>query len=304
MLTSTDNLLSALSKSIADTVQTVGQSVVAVHGSRRSSSGIHWQPGIIVTSDEMIKREEAMTVTLPSGQTVPVTVAGRDASTDVAVLKLLGEELPPTANIGQPTALQVGHLVLAVGRSREQGLSASLGAISLLGQSWQSMRGGLIDQLIRPDLTLYSEGAGGPLVDAGGTVVGFNTFGPRRSVLTIPATTVQRVLDQLLKQGRVARGYLGLGMQPVALPDTLSRRFSLSSQRGVIVVSVESGGPGDRSGIFLGDVLVAINGTAVTDTGDIQAVLGPQSVGQTLAVQLLRGGELIEVSLEVGERGR
>ena len=294
----TQNALLALSNNLAELIEQVGRSVVTVHARRFPSSGVHWRPGIIVTSDETIRREEDITVTLPSGQTVPVTLAGRDASTDVAVLKLPDIELP-VAQI-EHTSLQVGHLVLAVGRSREHGLSASMGVVSVVGDSWRSMRGGLIDQLIRLDLTLYPEGAGGPLVEAGGRVVGFNTSGPRRSALTIPATTVNRVLDQLLAQGRIARGYLGLGMQPVTLPRTFKDKFSAG--QGVIVVNLEPEGPSDRAGVLLGDVLIAINGKSVADTGDVQTFLGSQSVGQTLDVQLIRGGELVNKSLVIGEK--
>lgn len=289
------------SNDLASSVEKVGQSIVAVNARRFSSSGIHWQEGIIVTSEETLKREEDITVTLPSGSTVPVTLVGRDPSTDVAVLTLKNADLP-VVEIGDPEALQVGNLVLAVGRSREQGLSASLGIISVLGGPWRSMRGGLIDRLLRLDLMLAPEGAGSPLVAATGRVVGFNTFGPRRSVLTIPATTVNRVVEQLLSQGRITRGYLGLGMQPVSLPKRFQTQFAF--EQGAIAVNVESEGPADRAGILLGDVLVAIDGVSVTNASDVQTFLGTESVGKMLKVQLIRGGELVSKELVVGERSR
>lgn len=304
--------LLALSNNLADTVERVGWSVVAVngrtsYGRRRwlmrnsSSSGIHWRPGIIVTSDETIKREEEITVTLPDGRTVPVTVLGRDASTDVAVLKLENIEFP-VAEIGDAATLKVGHLVLALGRGTEKGVSASMGVVSAIGDAWRSMSGGSIDRFVRLDLTLYPGFSGGPLVDAAGKVAGMNTSGPRNMALTIPASTVNRVVDQLLSKGRIARGYLGLGMQPVRLPDTLKSALSLASNGGVIVVNVEPDGPADKAGVLIGDVLVAIDGNPVSDTGNVQAMLGTQSVGKTLKVQLIRGGAPLEVALTVGER--
>src|SRR3712207_4256737 len=134
--------LLALSNNLADAVEQVGRSVVAVKArSRFSSSGIHWRSGIIVTAEETIRRSEDITVTIEDGRTVPATLVGRDASTDIAVLKLPDAELP-VAQIGETTSLKVGHLVLAVGRSDESGLNASLGVVSALGGSWRSSYGG------------------------------------------------------------------------------------------------------------------------------------------------------------------
>ncbi|MBD1892777.1 trypsin-like peptidase domain-containing protein [Coleofasciculus sp. FACHB-SPT9] len=304
--------LLALSNNLADTVERVGASVVAVNGrtshGRRgwlrrnsSSSGIHWRPGIIVTSDETIKREEEITVTLPDGRTVPVTILGRDASTDVAVLKLENIEFP-VAEIGDAATLKVGHLALALGRGTENGVSASMGVVSAIGDAWRSMSGGSIDRFVRLDLTLYSGFSGGPMVDAAGKVAGMNTSGPRNMALTIPASTVNRVVNQLLSKGRIARGYLGLGMQPVRLPDTLKSALSLASNGGVIVVNVEPNGPADKAGVLIGDVLVAIDGNPVSDTENVQAMLGTESVGKSLKVQMIRGGAPLEVTLIVGER--
>ena len=294
--------LLALSNNLADVVEQAGRSVVIVNGrSRMSSSGVHWRQGILVTADETIKRSEDITITLPDGRTVPATLVGRDPSTDIAVLKLQNVELP-VAEIGEASLLKVGHMVLAVGRSSESGLSASMGVVSALGGSWRSSYGGLIDQFVRLDLNLYPSIEGGPLVEATGRVVGITVSGPRRTVLSIPASTINRVVDQLLSKGHISRGYLGLGMQPVRLPETLKTTLNLPSVSGVIVINVESDGPADKSGMLIGDVLVAIDGTPVSDTGDIQAMLGSHSVGKILNVQIVRGGTLVEVALTVGER--
>jgi S1-C subfamily serine protease len=294
--------LLALSNNLADVVEQVGHSVVTVQGrSRLSSSGVHWRSRIVVTADETIKRSEDITVTLPDGRTVPATLVGRDPSTDIAVLKLQDVELP-VAEIGEASLLKVGHVVLAVGRSSESGLSASMGVVSAISGSWRSSYGGLIDQFVRLDLNLYPNLEGGPLVEASGRVVGITVSGPRRTVITIPASTINRVVDQLLAKGHIARGYLGLGMQPVRLPETLKNTLNLSSLGGVIVINVESDGPADKSGVLIGDVLVAIDGTPVGDTSDIQVMLGSQTVGKTLNVQIVRGGTLVEVALTVGER--
>jgi S1-C subfamily serine protease len=298
----TSNALLALSNNLADAIEQAGHAVVTVNARRRMpSSGVHWQQGVVVTADYTIKREEDITVTLPDGRTVPATLAGRDSGTDLAVLRLQETERP-VAEIGDPTSLKVGHLVLAIARPGENGLSASLGVISALSGTWRSWHGGQIDQFIRPDLTLYPGFSGGPLVNVQGQVMGINTSGPRNLVLTIPASTVNRVVDQLLQTGRIARGYLGLGMQPVRLPDNLKQSLNLSSNGGVIVVSLEPNGPADRAGILIGDILVALDQTSISDISDVHAMLDPERVGKPLRTQIIRGGNSVEVSITVGER--
>jgi len=296
--------LLALSNDLAAAVELSGSAVVAVNGRQRiSSSGVHWRKGVVITADETIKRSEDITVTLDNNRTVSATLVGRDPSTDIAVLKLPDVELP-VAQIGEATSLKVGHLVLAVGRSDERGLNASMGAVSALGGAWRSSYGGLIDQFVRLDLTLYPNLEGGAVVDAMGQVVGITVSGPRRTVLAIPTTTINRVVDQLLEKGRIARGYIGLGMQPVRLPEHLKQTLNLPSLGGVIVVNVELDGPAEHAGAMIGDVLVALDGTAVSDPGDVQVMLGSDRVGKTLSAQIIRGGKSIELAIIVGERSR
>jgi S1-C subfamily serine protease len=297
-------ILLALSNDLAGAVERAGHAVVAVNARpRMPSSGVHWRQGVIVTADHTIKREEELTVRLPDGRSVPATLAGRDASTDMAVLKLPAIEFP-TAEIGDSSALKVGHLVLAVARPGERGLSASMGVISALGGAWRTWSGGQIDQFVRLDLTLYPGFSGGPLVDTQGRVVGVNTSGPRSIVLAIPTSTVNRVVDQLLDKGRIARGYLGLGMQPIRLPDALKNALNLSSHGGIIVVAVQPDSPGERAGVLIGDVLVALDGRPVSDTADVLAMLGPERVGSEVRAAIIRGGVLSERKIAVGERPR
>ncbi|MBO3462530.1 S1C family serine protease [Aetokthonos hydrillicola Thurmond2011] len=292
-----------LSNNLADTVEQAGSSVVAVNGGRRfSPSGIHWRDGIIVTSVESLHRQEEITVTLSGGRNVPVTLIGYDSSTDVAVFRLQGVELP-VAKIGDATTLKVGHLVLGLARSSEGDIRVSMGAVSVVGDAWRSMSGGNIDQFIRPDITLYPGFAGGALVDAAGYVVGMNTSGRRGTALTIPAATVNRVLNQLLAKGHIARGYLGLGMQPVRLPNNLKTALNLTSAGGVIVVNVEPNAPAENAGVLLGDVLVKFDGTLLNDTADVLALLNSSDrVGKTVPLQIVRGGTLVELTITIGER--
>jgi S1-C subfamily serine protease len=300
------SVLLALSNDLAEAVARAGQTVVAVYGRpRMPSSGVHWRPGVVVTAEHTLKRDEDLSVGLPDGRTAPAVLAGRDPSTDLAVLKLQGEEFP-TAGIGDAAALRVGHMVLAVARpgERGRGLSASWGVISALGGPWRTWHGGQIEQFIRPDLTLYPGFSGGPLVDAHGRVVGINTSGPRSMALTIPRLTVDRVVDQLLEKGRIVHGYLGLGMQPVRLPESLKRSLNLPRAGGVIIVAVEPDSPAERAGLLIGDILIALEGVTVSDTADVQALLGPERVGTTVGASIIRAGQLLERAITVGERPR
>jgi len=153
-------------------------------------------------------------------------------------------------------------------------LRGFLGIVSVLGDKWRTWHGGEIGRLIRPDVSIFIGFSGGALIDAEGRVIGINTTGLARGAgLTIPASTVNHVVDTLLEHGHIARPYLGVGMQPVTLPDQLRSKFNLAKESALIILSVEAEAPAGREGITLGDVLVALDGAPVADTDDVQSVL-------------------------------
>ena len=299
------NTLNALSHDLAHVVEQVSPSVVAVNARRHlSSSGVYWRDGIIVTAAHTIRRTDEISVIVASGQSVVATLAGVDPSTDLAVLKIDNPELSPPL-FGDAAQLKVGHVVLAVGRGAQRGLNATLGIVGVLSGSWRTWRGGLIDQFIGLDLVLHPGAAGGPLTDSHGRVLGINTLGLSRSMaLTIPVSTVNRVVTHLLEKGHMGLGYLGLGMRPVPLPENLKSTLNLSADSGLIVVTVEPDGPGSKAGVLFGDVIVALEGTAVSNIRDLQAFLEPESVGKTIPVSIIRGGKPIEINVTIGERRR
>jgi S1-C subfamily serine protease len=254
-----------------------------------------WRPGIIVTAEHAVRRREEIGITLPDGRTTSATLAGRDAGTDLAVLKL-AENGAPTATFGSAETLKPGQVVLAIGRSPDSGVNATMGIMSAVSGPWRSWRGGQIDQYLRLDLTLYPGSSGGAVVDTAGRVLGIATSALSRIAgLAVPASTVNRVVDELLRTGHVARGYLGLGLHPVALPD---------GNTGMIVLSAEIDGPAARAGVLIGDILVALASQPVHDTDDIQSALDSESVGKPIAARIVRGGQVIEVDITVGERPR
>jgi S1-C subfamily serine protease len=294
-----DALLS-LSNDLAAAVERAAPAVVAVHARRRlPSTGIHWRPGIVVTAEHTVRTAEDITVTMADGRSLPAVLAGRDPGTDLAVLRV-ADAGSVVATLGDDAALKVGHMVLALG----YGPRASWGVISALGPRWRSWRGGDIDRLVRLDLVLYPGFSGGPLVDAAGRVVGLNTSGlARETRLALPVTMVTRVADELLQKGHVSRGYLGLGMQPVRLPEPLRAQLGLGDG-ALIVVMVEPSGPAARAGVLLGDVLVALDGGPVGDLEDVQARLGSDRVGAEISAVVLRGGVRTELRITVGEQPR
>jgi serine protease DegQ len=303
MTASEGSSLADFSDSLASAVESAGKHVVSVAARRRgAASGLHWRPGIVVTADHVVERDEGITIQTQSGDKLAAAVVGRDPTTDIAVLSfepgsLDGPPRPP-GKVPHP-----GQLVVAVARPGDAGLSVSFGAISSVGPEWRTWAGGRIDHLIRPDLTFYPGFSGGPLVDVTGQVLGLNTSGLSRGMgLTIPAVTVERVVDQLAQGGRISRGYLGVRMQSVELPEAIKTRMSLEGGSALLVVAVEPDGPAEAAGILVGDILVAIDSKLVTESDAVQAILDPETVGKAVNLKIVRGGEERQVAATIAER--
>ena len=309
-MTSNDvNILESVSAEISAAAEKAAAAVVTVHGRRRfPSGGVHWRKDVVVTANHTVRRDEGITLTLSEGRAIPATLAGRDPTTDLAILRIEGGGVAALPDLGRPASLKVGHLALAVGRV--DGVPrVSLTAIGLLGGPWRTWYGGEVEQLIRLDRELHPTLSGGPLVDAQGRVLGINTSGLSRIVgMTIPAETVNRVVTALLEKGYVTQGYLGVGLYSVPRPsraptDKPARQRPLESPC-LLVLSVEPNGPADAAGVLVGDLIVALDGTAVGDTDDVQQLLGPERVGKSVTASVIRGGQPTEVAIVVKERPR
>jgi S1-C subfamily serine protease len=297
--------LTALSNDLAAAVDTVGRSVVAIHARRRiPASGVVWQTGVVIAAHHTIQRDDDITVTLHDGSTVTASLAGRDPSTDIAVLRLPEgtAEAPPVAPSAETP--RVGQLVLALGRPGSS-VTASLGIVSAIGGEWRTWQGGTIDRFVRLDVAVYDGFSGGPLVDATGRVAGINTSGlARATALTVPAATVSRIAGQLLARGHIARGWLGIATQPVRLPAALQRSLGTAAEAGLVVVNVEPDSPADRGGLLIGDILLALDNRPVSDPGDVLGALGGERIGQPVALEVARGGRAERLTVTVGERPR
>lgn len=298
------SVLQSLSDDLAAAVAAASPSLVAIHARRRiPCTGVIWSPGVVVTAHHTVQREERISVTLADGTAVGATLAGRDATTDLAVLRLESDVGRPIAR-AEPGTARVGQIVLALGMPGPS-VTAAFGVVSAAGGEWRTWHGGRIDQHIRLDIAIYDGFSGGPAIDASGRMLGLNSSGlARASAMTIPLATIERVAGLLLASGHVRRGYVGLGVQPVRLPAGLVRGHALPREAGLMVVSIEEGGPAHAAGVALGDVIVSCEGSPVSDPAELLAALTGERVGTPVALRLLRGGVPREIAVTVGERPR
>jgi S1-C subfamily serine protease len=293
-------LLAELSGALAKTVESAGPSLVRIEGRRRlPASGIIWsEEGLIVTANHVVKRDENIVVGLADGQGVKASLVGRDPGADLAVLRLQSGGLVPAQ--WEDEEMQVGHLVLALGRPGRT-VQATLGIISALGDSWRTATGGQVDRYLQTDVVMYPGFSGGPLVNASGQFLGLNTSALLRGVsLAVPAKTVDRTVKSLLSHGRVRRGYLGVSTQPVRLPESSSEE--LDQETGLLVVNVETGSPADQGGLILGDAIVRLDEEAIRHHDDLLAQLTADRVGQKTPITIIRGGEIRALNVTIGER--
>ncbi|TFV35325.1 serine protease [Bradyrhizobium frederickii] len=279
--------LSSLSSALAEVVARTAPSIVSVRSHRFRSTGFVWKSGLIVTADEALADEGEVEIGLPDGGTTTATIAGRDHTTDIALLRADIASAPVRLATTVPP---LGALAIVVATNRDTP-SAALGMVSASGKSWRSLRGGDIDARIELDVRLRGSQQGGLALDASGQAFGMAVLGPRR-VLVIPTATIERVAAQLETRGRIARGYLGLGLQPVRLDDGI----------GAMVMNVDKAGPSAAAGIRQGDVIVAVNDQKLSGVRALSRTLGPSSVGAVIDVAVRRGGEPASFRVTVAER--
>lgn len=288
------------SKEMADAVERTGAFVVAVpEGGRDGVSGTVVRDGYAITAEHTIRGLDEVTVVSPGGES-KAAVAGRDPGTNLALLKL--DAGKTTAIARMAAKARAGEIVFLAGRRGTEGVQATWGIVSAVGGPWRTWRGARVDQSLRVDLDPFVGFSGGPIINAAGEVLGMAISGPRRSVLPIPAATVERVVEQLIARGHVPQAWIGVALQPVAFPAGAWKSVGIENDRGLLVVTVASGSPAEQAGIVLGDVLVTIDAAPVNSLRSLQAGLDGEKIGKTVAVQLVRGGKLVQTNVVVGER--
>lgn len=295
------NSLVEFSNELANAVERAAKSIITVpEGGREGVSGTIWRDGLAITAEHTIRGRDEVTVLLPSGDKIKARVAGRDHGTDIAIL-----DVPAgltATSVADESQSQVGHIVLAVGRREVDGVAATYGMISAIGGPWRTWQGARVDRWLRLDLNPFTGFSGGPIVNAAGETLGMATSGPRRTAVLIPASTVNRVVDQLRQRGRIARGYLGIGMQPVAFPDAARQSLGFTNDRGLLVVAIAPGSPAETAGLLLGDIIVAAESAPIQNLQALQPYLDAEYVGKPVAMDVVRAGQLAKLTLTVGEK--
>ena len=291
------DVLNQLSDAISVRVEAAKNAVVAIRVGERHLTGLLWQPGIVVASEQTLPRKDEFDLVVPGGSTVSAKIAGRDTSTNIAILKTADSIAAPTYKAADA---KVGAIALAIGADGSGGVSARLGLVNLVGGEWHSRRGGLIDRRIILDVELAFREEGGPVFDAAGGCLGMSTFGPRGQVIVIPHATLARVVPQLIKDGHVSRGWLGVALHAVAVPDAL--RDSAGQTSGMMVMSVVENGPAARAGIVAGDIILDVDGISTHRFRKLARFFGGDSIGRKAEIRLIRGGAIITVQTTIAER--
>lgn len=301
-MTSDSNPLSAFSEQLTQAVARGAKSTVLVNSRRRiPASGIVYAPDLILTADHVVERDEDLSIMLANGNVVSVTLAGRDPGNDLALLRL--EKTSATPAEKTVKEVQVGEMVLALGRPSKEGIEASLGIVCSISGPVRTGRGGMLERYLRTDTIPFPGFSGGPLIDVEGRVVGLNTSGLGHGVaITIPAALAWSDAENLAKFGYVKRSYLGIRSQLVSLSSDLQKALGREQEEGLLLVSVETGSPAEVGGLFVGDILVAINGQSVSDHDELLVYLTGEVVGKATSIQILRGGQPLSVSVIPAER--
>jgi S1-C subfamily serine protease len=296
-MTDQADFLAQFSNALVARAEAAKSAVVAIrlaHG--RHITGMAWQSDMVVASEQSLPRKDDFEITA-GGAVVTAKIAGRDPSTNIAMLRLATPLPPPLITAGEA---RTGAIALAIGADGAGGTSARLGLVNLAGPEWHSSRGGLIDRRIVLDVGLARREEGGPVFDAAGGCLGMSTFGPRGQVIVIPTATIERIVPQLASDGHIARGWLGVALQAVAVPDAL--RESADQSSGLMVMSVVEGGPAAQAGIVAGDIILSVDGTAAHRFRKIARHFGADSIGRKTDLRLIRGGAVMTVQTTIAER--
>src|ERR1700736_4302933 len=297
-MTDQADLLAQFSNALATRAEAAKNAIVAIRlAHQRHMTGMVWRSEIVVVSEQSLPRKDDFELIAAGGSVLTARIAGRDPSTNIAILRLAASIAQPSIALGEA---HTGAVALAIGADGTGGASARLGLGHLAGAEWHSSRGGLIDRRIVLDLRLARREEGGPVFDAAGACLGMSTFGPRGQVIVIPTATIERIVPLLLKDGRIARGWLGVALQAVAVPDAL--RETADQESGLMVMSVVKDGPAEQAGIMAGDIILSVDGTSTRRFRKIARLFGSDSIGRKADLRLIRGGAVITVQTTIAER--
>ena len=297
--TNNTNLLRMLSNQMADAVERIAPSIVLVNGrERQPASGIVYAPELVLTADHVLEQEE-ITIETHDKRVLTARIVGRDKASDLAVLRVA--ELGLESAAAAEESARVGQLIMAVGRTNEEGPMASSGVVSAVGGPLRTGKGALLERYIRTDAIPYPGFSGGSLIDMQGHVLGVLTTGLAQGLtLAIPMQIAATIAETLVRQGHIKRGFLGISSQLVEIP--AAQRADSAQEHGLLIVKVDENSPAQQGGILLGDILVRLDGHVVTDSEDLQVVLAGDRAGKTVPVEVLRGNSLHTLPVTIGQR--
>ncbi len=294
--------MSSFSEALTELVERAAAGVVAVKSAPyRVVSGVILSGNVIAVANHSLRREDRIPIQTADGTQADAAILGRDPSVDLGFLRVEGRNFKPLPAVNA-AGLKAGTLAAVVGLTLDAGPSASLGILGAVGGTRRTWRGGTLDQFFRLDVNLYPSQSGAAVVNSEGHLIGLATPGLlRHSAIAVPVATLHRIADELLKEGRIRHGYLGVGLHPVALP-AAKAKLGLNAKSGLILLSVEPDSPAELAGWLVGDILVSLDDKPVSDIDELQTTLRGNAVGRSLKASLLRGGELIETQITVSER--
>jgi S1-C subfamily serine protease len=315
-------LLDAYSRAVIDVVDRVGPAVVRIDVKAKDAraggtgSGVIVAPdGLVLTNSHVVSGQGAngsaasgvpqVTVATVDGRSLTARVVGDDPDTDLALLRIDAPVTLPAAALGNSKLLKRGQLVIAIGNPLGFESTVTTGVVSALGRSLRARSGRLIDDVIQTDAALNPGNSGGPLVSSRGEVVGINTaviLGAQGICFAVAANTANFVLGELVRHGRVRRAYIGIAAQQIAIPRRLRHAAELSQESAVLAASVESGSPAERAGVKSRDILLRLDGTAITGGDDLIRVLAGDKIGRTVEIDILRSGSRLVLPLVPEER--
>jgi S1-C subfamily serine protease len=291
-------MLTQISNQIADIVEAIAPSVVQVQGHRRPSSGLVYASGVVLTTARAVGREEHPRVRAANGEVFDAEIAGWDPATRLAVLKVASLNAPPLTPATPP---RVGEIAVAVARSWSNAVTATAGLVSVIGGPLPTGHRRSIEQVIRTSAPMHDGFAGGAFAGADGRLLGVATAASIRGLgVVIPASIAWTVAANLLEHGTLKRGYLGIAAQPVSVPD--KQRPAAGANEALLVVSVKEGTPAAEAGVFVGDLLLSLDGHMLSSPDDLLDLLAGERVGQPVTLRLLRGAAAMDLTVTVGER--
>jgi len=304
-------LLDAYSSAVVRATEGVAPAVahleVEMKGRKGGGSGFCFTPdGLLLTNSHVVHGARAIRASFADGHSYDADLIGEDPDTDIAVIRIGAAGLTPV-KLGSSRAVRVGQLAIAIGNPYGFQHTVTAGVVSALGRSLRSQTGRLIDDVLQTDAALNPGNSGGPLVNSRGEAIGVNTAiipGAQGICFATAIDTVKWVAMQLLRDGRVRRGFLGIAGANVPLARRMARHFALANTHAVRVESVEKDGPAARAGVKSGDRIVSFAGTAVNGIDDLHRALTGERIGEQSRVQLLRGTELVELRIEPAEAAR